>query len=264
MFTRLDKEKMNDFFNQIGKDNIESISFVSASAVGRDGSEVISENGSETNLYAEVASANVTDNFDGRYAVTITTVADTIVLPEDMSSAFSNMKNLKRIDFSRSHIDASNVVTMDHICSKDGQLEKIDLSSMHFNSLKDSSYAFSYCEALEDVQLGRDYQSLENCRCMFEQCHGLQELNLSPLFSHSDIQNSSYIAYKCDNLESAKIGAGSLSFGMFDGCSNLEKIDVGLSELATEIDSIVDAAALDAASPLAKELLSYVEEVIER
>lgn len=261
MITNLDKEKMNDFFNQIGKDNIESISFVSASAVGRDGSEVISANGSETNLYAEVANAHVTDNFDGRYAVTITTVADTIVLPEDMSSAFSNMKNLKKIDFSRSHIDASNVVTMDHLCSKDGQLEKIDLSSMHFDALKDCSYAFSYCEGLEEAKLGRDYQSLENCRCMFEQCHGLQELDLSPLFNQ-EVENSSYICYKCESLEKARIGAGELSFGMFDGCTSLEEIDAGLSELATEVDRIVDNASIDPQSPLAHELLKYMEDVV--
>ena len=82
------------------------------------------------------------------------------------------------------------------------------------------------------------------------------------VFLHSSCRAFVRRLRKIENLENVKIGSGNLSFGMFSCCPNLEKIDVDLSELVSEIDTIVDIAALDSACPLAKELLSCVGDVV--
>ena len=260
MISILDKEKMKAVFNAYDANIIESITFVTGKPeVAVHTTDKISADNSPADIYVSISEVYSKDLI----SIVIKTEADTIALPEDMSYAFANMKSLKSIDMkSYADIDASHVVNMDHLCSKDSALERFDMSALRCNAVKDSSYAFSYCESLEEVNLGKDFDCLENCRAMFEQCHSLKELDLSPLFGKSEIKNSSYIAYKCENLENVKIGSGNLSFGMFSCCPNLEKIDVDLSELVSEIDTIVDAAALDSASPLAKELMSYVGDVV--
>lgn len=242
----LDKEKMKAAFNNYDVNEVEKIIFVTGSEFMEDVGIDISTDNSMSKIY-------VHSTMIGDY-IFIRTWADTILLPEDMSYAFSNMKSLKEIDFGRAHIDASNVVTMDHFCSNDEQLEKIDLSSMYFDSLKDSSYAFSCCKRLEDVKLGRDFRNLENCRSMFEQCNTLKQLDLSMLFYQNKVKNSSFIANRCENLESAKIGTGNLSIGMFNQCPNLKELDIDVP--TKEIHNLIKNNVLYSLSPLAQGLLT--------
>ena len=89
---------------------------------------------------------------------------------------------------------------------------------------------------------------------MFEQCNILKQLDLSMLFYQNKVKNSSFIANRCENLESAKIGTGNLSIGMFNQCPNLKELDIDLP--TKEIHNLIENNVLYYLSPLAQGLLT--------
>lgn len=224
---KLNAEKLNEYFNEIDRDKINSIAIVTNYSHAFNLVPMsVAENESENNVIATVDLYNG----NGTYDILIATTADMLELPDDCRGLFSNMKELTVFDIRNANIDATKVMDISHMFENDKNLQFISLEGCEFTNVKDTSYMFGKCSSLEQVCIGSGFENIDNARSMFEYCSNLGNLDLSPVFEHTEPGRTDYICYKCSSLEEVNMGnisidtVGNGMFCPFAGANELKQV----------------------------------------
>ena len=123
----------------------------------------------------------------------------------DCSSAFSNT-NITEL---KSFPDTSNVTNMTNMFSYCTELTSLDLSNWNVSNVRDMVCMFANCSSLKTIDLSNwDTSNVTDMEGMFGNCESLTHVNMSNInFGNTMVR------------------------GMFNGCSNLDILDLSGSDL---------------------------------
>lgn len=130
----------------------------------------------------------------------------------DCSSAFTDT-NIKVLN---SFPDTSNVTNMNNMFSYCTELTSLDLSNWNVSNVRDMSGMFAYCSDLTSLDLSNwDTSNVTSMNYMFKDCESLTHVNMSNIiFGEAQV------------------------YRMFNGCSNLDVLDLSGSDLRNIISPV--------------------------
>ena len=127
-----------------------------------------------------------------------------------------------------SRIDIDDMSCMFHGCRK---LEKLDISKLKTNNVRNMSGMFEGCSSLKELNLSKfDTYNVTNMSKMFSRCSSLKELNLSK-FDTRNVNNMSGIFEDCSfltdlNVTDFKTHNVIDMSEMFSGCSSIKELNL--------------------------------------
>ena len=181
--------------------------------------------------------------------------ADTIMMNEDSSYLFSNLRGVSSIDltkfntsnvtnmmamfyeatevesFDLSNFDTSKVTNMVNMFTRCTNLRSFDFGDMDISNVTRLSNMFFYCYSLESFSFGNaDTSSVKDVSDMFYYCEKLSSINLSS-FNTSNVENMSGLFGECYSLTSINLSRFDTSkvtnmSSMFSDCVKITSLDV--------------------------------------
>ena len=134
-----------------------------------------------------------------------------VIVPQDCSSLFEGLENLKEIKFNNNFIDVGQVRFMSSMFYNCKNLTSLDLSGFNTSSVLDMSYMFESCSSLTELNLSSfNTSSVTNMSHMFENCTSLTGLNLSS-FDTFSVEKMGYMFYRCIYLISLDLSNFNMS-----------------------------------------------------
>ena len=134
----------------------------------------------------------------------------------NMSNMFANCTSLKQIDLHG--LDTSNVTYMDSMFANCTSLKQIDLHGLDTKKVDDMNAMFAGDSALTDINMSAlEAPNLTNVSCMFQGCSALTE------FTFPFTTPKLYLVYY-----------------LFNGCTNLRKLDISKLDLVSSGMSLGD------------------------
>ena len=158
----------------------------------------------------------------------------------DMSYMFHNASKLTDIKMSGKNWNAKNLELAMHMFDGCTSLENLDISALNTPKIVDLSYMFNNCTNLKTIKTGIiETPDLQYINSMFAGCKSLtgdvaigfdlqKVIDLSSMFK--DCSNIDSVTF--DNLDPKKPIAVQFMNHMFDGCTNLTKVN-GFENLVT-------------------------------
>ena len=152
------------------------------------------------------------------------------IAPSNCAAMFYGLSKLLSINLS--HLDTSNVTTMEAMfCYCEG-LTDLDLTSLDTRNVTNMYFMFCGCSELTNLDLSSmDTRNVTNMRSMFNDCSGLTNLDLSHLNTRN-VTNMSFMFNSCSgltaldlsHLDTSKVANMNC---MFWDCSNLSTLSLG-------------------------------------
>ena len=148
-----------------------------------------------------------------------------------MEAMFCYCRGLTDLDVST--LNTRNVANMSGMFIGCSGLTALDLSSFNTSKVSDMSSMFCDCSGLTSLDLSHlDTRNVTNMSSMFSGCSGLTALDLSPL-NTSKVSNMSSMFSRCSGLTSldlASMDTGKVTnmSSMFRSCSSLTNLDFSL------------------------------------
>ncbi len=154
-----------------------------------------------------------------------------IIAPFNCKFMFYGLPGLLSINLS--HLDTSNVTSMEAMFCYCRGLTDLDVSSLNTRNVANMSGMFIGCSGLTALDLSSfNTSKVSDMSGMFSGCSGLTALDLSPL-NTSKVSDMSSMFCDCSGLTSldlASLDTGKVTnmSGMFRGCSSLTNLDFSL------------------------------------
>lgn len=154
-----------------------------------------------------------------------------IIAPFNCKFMFYGLPGLLSINLS--HLDTSNVTSMEAMFCYCGGLTDLDVSSLNTRNVANMSGMFIGCSGLTALDLSSfNTSKVSDMSSMFCDCSGLTSLDLSHLDTRN-VTNMSSMFSGCSGLTSldlASLDTGKVTnmSGMFRGCSSLTNLDFSL------------------------------------
>ena len=148
---------------------------------------------------------------------------------DDMSCMFHGCRKLEKLDISK--LKTNNVRNMSGMFEGCSSLKELDLSKFDTRNANNMSRIFSGCSSLKELNLSKfDTYNATNMSKMFSRCSSLKELNLSK-FDTRNVNNMSGIFEDCSSLTDLNItnfkthNVIDMS-EMFSGCSSIKELNL--------------------------------------
>jgi len=153
-----------------------------------------------------------------------------VFAPEDCSTLFGCMPNLKEIDFGGTFCTerTRTMYGMFYDCEK---LEILDVGGFDTKNVTDMSYCFSECYRLEKLNVsGFDTASVTNMRAMFQHCESVTMLHVGG-FDTAKVTDMSYMFKNCKRVKALNVSNFDMASAttlrtMFQSCENLTELAV--------------------------------------
>lgn len=183
--------------------------------------------------------AKSVDNADQIEHIKIT---DKLVLNGDAVGLFGNLPNLMDIT-GLENLDTKYVTNMDYMFANDPKLTKLDLKPLNTSSALSMNNMFSGSSKLADLDFSNfDTSKTQFMMHMFDGATGLTKLDLST-FDTNNVIDMSYMFHNATNLTDINMSGTNwkaeklqLAMHMFDGCTNLEALDISTLNTPNIID----------------------------
>lgn len=158
----------------------------------------------------------------------VITCDGTIYAPRISKYLFSDLKNLRSIDFG--NFDTSNVQMISGIFQGDENLESLDLSRWNTSNIYSMWAAFQNCKRLRTINFANWSPNITEMFNAFTNCHKLESLDMSR-FNVSGVTDFNGLFINCVELKLLDLSSwNSQSISkvnsMFSGCRNLSYIDI--------------------------------------
>lgn len=159
-------------------------------------------------------------------------ITDKLVLNGDAVGLFGNLPNLMDIT-GLENLDTKYVTNMDYMFANDPKLTKLDLKPLNTSSALSMNNMFSGSSKLTDLDFSNfDTSKTQFMMHMFDGATGLTKLDLSA-FDTNNVIDMSYMFHNATNLTDINMSGTNwtakklqLAMHMFDGCTNLEALDI--------------------------------------